>query len=644
MTTEASARVICDSVTEEGFRLVTFEAAGWRPILAEQNTHCVLARNSASSRAIPVQKMLDRFIDERVYNPIVWPREQRGMQGGVDLTGGDLTDAILLWDDIQFEIGTRVQKYVDDHPDPATRLHKSILNRLLENGLFQTQIITATQWDGYFWQRCHKDAEPHIRAMAMAMKDAMDASTPKLLKPGEWHLPYWSVNGGHETDWLYASHQITPDFSSVALPPDHPEVLEVAKRCSAARCARVSYLTQDGRRDLNEDLRLYGDLTSNRIGSENPPHACYDAETEVLTDRGFVRFEALRAEDRLGAYDPEIGSLVYENPEALHEFAYQGEMYRVDHPKVDLLVTPNHRMWTSSRINHGSGGMEWSAPRFSEAKVLGDRTMVRYFKVAPDLVTADSEFPGLPGSADSDALFELVGFFLGDGHAGRSEQQNGNRIRFHLKRPRKVEYLRGLATRLGWPLLEQSHDTYAFAVDGIGTAFRDAFYTPAGEKTLVGRFNSRQSGLILNGLRNSDGSNRRSTWGYDTNSEPLKNAVEILLLHAGESWSTITSSSTNWRLSVHAEREPVVNQGRLSTSYEEYDGKVYCASVSTGLLVVRRNGQVVVCGNSPLEHVATPWAENVQNVTMPNGVTMGPLPRLGKLTGWLQLRHLELGF
>lgn len=273
--TEASARIIADSITETGNRLITFEATCWRPVLAEQNTHCVLSRNSASSRAIPVTKQLERFKDDFAL-PIVWPREQKGMQGGSDLEGAALEDAQALWDNLGGAVYGEIAAYVEMHPDAENRLHKSLLNRWLEVGLWQTQVISATQWDGYFWQRCHKDAEPHIRAMAQAMKDAADASTPRLLLPGDWHRPYWARHGGHASDWEDAAALVAKSPDLFDLSDDEAfdgHVEEVATHCSVARCARTSYMTQHGVRDLSEDLRLYGDLTSNRVGSADPPHA-----------------------------------------------------------------------------------------------------------------------------------------------------------------------------------------------------------------------------------------------------------------------------------------------------------------------------------------------------------------------------------
>lgn len=261
--TKASARVIADSITEDGHRLTTFEATCWRPVLAEQNTHRMMSRNSASSRAIPVGKQLERFDDELAV-PLVWPKEQKGMQGGSDLEGDDLLDAQLLWFDLADTVHDKVDAYVKEHPEAESRLHKSMLNRWLEVGLWQTQIISATSWDGYYWQRCHKDAEPHIRAMAEAIQAAHESSTPKLLQEGQWHLPYWAENGGHESDNNDAIEMAEGSAW---------RMLEIARQCSSARCARVSYLTQTGVRDLREDLTLYARLTSNRVGSEDPPHA-----------------------------------------------------------------------------------------------------------------------------------------------------------------------------------------------------------------------------------------------------------------------------------------------------------------------------------------------------------------------------------
>src|SRR5690606_24309199 len=68
--------------------------------------------------------------------------------------------------------------------------HKQIINRLLEPFVHINVIVTSTEWSNFFALRDHEDAQPEIHELAHQMRIAQDASTPKLLKRGEWHLPY----------------------------------------------------------------------------------------------------------------------------------------------------------------------------------------------------------------------------------------------------------------------------------------------------------------------------------------------------------------------------------------------------------------------------------------------------------------------
>lgn len=277
--TSPSARVVADHITEDEYRLTTVEAVCWRPVLAEQNTHRVFSRNSASSRAIPISKNLERFLTDLAM-PVAWGSEQKGMQPGPPLDGQDLKDALVLWHDLAETTASKIGHYIDTHPigddapEGAVRLHKSLLNRWLEVGLWQTQIITGTSWDGYFWQRCHKAADPNIRAMAEAIQEAIAKSTPKLLVPGEWHLPYFGETGGFEDDWDLVD-RAARHHSSDYLGESHVQrqAVNLAKQISAGRCARVSLVNQDGKRDIQNDLDLYARLADRSEDPTDPPHA-----------------------------------------------------------------------------------------------------------------------------------------------------------------------------------------------------------------------------------------------------------------------------------------------------------------------------------------------------------------------------------
>lgn len=240
MPTAPNAIVIADSVSPTGQRLTTVTVTLHRFVLAELNTHRVLSRNSASSRAIPVRRQLDRVADDPAW-PLQWPREQRGMQGGDELDGQDYAEARELFDDVHRYATERVRRYLDEHEEPPSRLHKSLVNRLLEPFMWHTVILTGTDWEGFFDQRVSELAQPEIAAPAKAILEAVAASEPTLVDYGDWHLPYTA---------------------------DLDVDLRSALKISAARCARVSYLTHDGVRDPEKDLELYNKLTS-----ADPMHA-----------------------------------------------------------------------------------------------------------------------------------------------------------------------------------------------------------------------------------------------------------------------------------------------------------------------------------------------------------------------------------
>lgn len=233
--TQPNATIIADSISPSGVRLTTIEVTLHRFVLAELNTHRVFSRNSASSRAIPVRKQIARVVDDPAI-PVEFGANQRGMQAGEPLTGEDHDRALTAWleaRDRAVEAVTRLQEL---------GVHKQVTNRLLEPFMWHTVIVTATEWDGFWEQRCSPLAQPEIRVAAEAMKAAYDASEPVPVGMGEWHTPYLRDEDGDLDD-------------------------ETARKVSAARCARVSYLTHDGRRDISKDIELY-----ERLVTARPPH------------------------------------------------------------------------------------------------------------------------------------------------------------------------------------------------------------------------------------------------------------------------------------------------------------------------------------------------------------------------------------
>jgi thymidylate synthase ThyX len=119
-------------------------------------------------------------------------------------------------------------------------LHKQLANRLLEPWAYITVIVSATDLDNLFALRCHPDAQPEIRRAVEALRAAVAASEPRHLRMGEWHLPF------------------VTDDERAALP------IGTLVKLAVARCARISYLTHDGKRDPERDVQLHDQLLQSR--------------------------------------------------------------------------------------------------------------------------------------------------------------------------------------------------------------------------------------------------------------------------------------------------------------------------------------------------------------------------------------------
>lgn len=244
MNDKIQAKIICDSISEQGHRLTTMQCTMHRFVLAELNTHRAFSRNSASSRAIPVSKTLDQ-----VYNnpalPLKWLAEQKGMQAGEELSMGQGLICEKAWNEARHSSMKAAKILLE------TGLHKSYANRLLEPFMWHTVVITATEWDNFFSQRSHSAAMPEMKEVADHMQRVYyENAKPKKLSHGQWHLPYIT-----QEDWDEVYKATETGVGNQLL-----RVYHSLKAISTARCARVSYLSQEGTRELQKDYDLHDRL------------------------------------------------------------------------------------------------------------------------------------------------------------------------------------------------------------------------------------------------------------------------------------------------------------------------------------------------------------------------------------------------
>ncbi len=228
------AEVICDSLSPEGIRLTTLSIRFPRIILAELNTHRMLSKSAASSRAIPVKRMIE-MVEADPFIPEVWGSNKAGMQAGEEVSDDQALAATESWK-------IAIRNAITWAKDLAGyNIHKQHVNRLLEPFSWTSVVITGTDWKNFFNLRDSNLAQPEMQKIAGLMREAMEASQPSNLLYSQWHLPYISEE----------------EKNSPILPED-------LRKYSAARCARVSYRDFDGNIDLIKDLRLSSQLLADK--------------------------------------------------------------------------------------------------------------------------------------------------------------------------------------------------------------------------------------------------------------------------------------------------------------------------------------------------------------------------------------------
>jgi hypothetical protein len=273
------ARIVADSQvwgTPKSSRLTTWELTYPRFIHSELMTHRVFSRNAASSRAIPVQKMLDQVRDNPAM-PTHWGKNQPGMGADVELSNQPFPGVVPGPCVPVSERECVIQEWLAARDDAILHvqrllgfgLAKQVANRLLEPWQWMVTICTATEWDNFYAQRTDKAAQPEFKRLADQMLEVHNGRMPDDVPLGGWHLPFVTAE---ERTTFTLSQQV---------------------RCSTARCARVSYMNHDGTApDPAKDTGLYQKLLE---GMHMSPFEHQAQPKPGETHRNFVGWKSHRA-------------------------------------------------------------------------------------------------------------------------------------------------------------------------------------------------------------------------------------------------------------------------------------------------------------------------------------------------------------
>ena len=285
------SEIVADSINPVGNRLTSFILEYPRYIHSEVLTHRFFSKNSASSRAIPIEKMIQQVIDNPAM-PEHWGKNQSGMQANEELSDTKIyaRTGRLFPDKFEWTEKEWAQKIWLDARDKAIEyvkqlntigLHKQIANRI----------------ENFFALRAHKDAHPDLQKLAYTMLDQYNTSVPKFLEKGEWHIPF-----GDKID----EQKLNNVLGKINATKNHLEHMinwEDGKiKIAIARCARISYFNYEGKDDYEADIklcdRLFGSTPKHLSPTEHVAQALGTGEWSG-NFRGFRQYRKMFPEENL---------------------------------------------------------------------------------------------------------------------------------------------------------------------------------------------------------------------------------------------------------------------------------------------------------------------------------------------------------
>ena len=317
---EIKVEIVADSVNQQGDRLTSLVLTYPRIIHAEMMTHRMFSRNASSSRAVPVQKMIEA-VKNNTFCPFEFQKAHKGMQGSEYFTGQDKEDCIKLW----LESAELALQQAEKMKEKG--ITKQIINRILEPYQYYTVLITGSRegWENFFNLRCPQynwqnegnfkswkdlvkshfnngasrnwideleqsttlerlqnnkgQAEIHMMALAECIYDAMNESTPKQLKAGEWHIPFYNK--------IYPI--VERVFKDI---PDNEcwngDFNEKMIAISTAMSARTSYTIVGNEKEI--EYKKMVEL-HDRLLSQDPPHSSpLEHCARAMSDKEYYSF------------------------------------------------------------------------------------------------------------------------------------------------------------------------------------------------------------------------------------------------------------------------------------------------------------------------------------------------------------------
>ena len=376
--------------------------------------------------------------------------------------------------------------------------------------------------------------------------------------------------------------------------------------------------------DALDFLRLFARDTVDLV-LYDPPY-CYDKETEIFTKEGWKSFSDLTDSDIIATLNAETNTLEYQKPLEIVAKRYRGKMVQIDSQSINLLVTPNHKMWLKRSF--------YGDYQFEDAKDI-TKTKKVWFQKACDYNGMEKDYFYLPEASfikpnrygeklkeekkiKMDLWLKFLGLFLAEGSANTMGKRGCDYI-IAISQTKKETRGRiaEVLDELGYNYIAEEtqfriydKQLWAYLWDLGKTKEK---YIPEEFKNL----SRRQLQILIDYMMLGDGTNIRypklnkktgnmyhyTTNEYYTSSKTLMNDFCEIAIKCGYGITVREKHKrgydTNYGVHMLGAKHFKVDTEKNTKVINDFDDFVYCVVVPNGTVLVKRKGRVVWCGSSP---------------------------------------------
>ena len=369
---------------------------------------------------------------------------------------------------------------------------------------------------------------------------------------------------------------------------------------------------------------------------------CLSEDSELLSRRGWLSYDQVEVGEDILTFDPKTGTTRWSPVEHLYvDQMYDGPMVHIENRSIDALVTANHR-WLVRHHTNPYGH------KFRETKDLK----------GSDTIPTRAPHAGFPSPTYHDDVVELVGWVITEGTYG---SRGGTKIVIGQNPGPHADAIRSVLHRIapvnrngttgGTESMKRDGTHLFFGFSGpVATRIRELFPTKELTAEFVTALSARQCRILYEAMMAGDGhviplsstSPNHTTPMFYQKSKQTTDAFALLCVLLGycprvvhRTRGPAPKGSRDVEIyEIHIKtQERRVHVAKTRRSREDYRGVVWCPTTRDGTFVMRRNGKVVVTGNSTLAIIRMLWL----CTTFPISVIF-TLPTLSAVSDFAQSR------